>query len=82
MRADWLAKVGAAEPRTPDELAAVLTLFKDKDPGGQAIKNLPMTMAAPDTTHGLLGAFGIANYWNEQGGSSSPWKSPRASGTT
>ena len=68
VRTDWLAKVGAAEPKTPAELAAVLKLFKDKDPGGQGAKNLPLTMAAPDLTNGLMGAFGIANYWNERDG--------------
>lgn len=42
----------------------VLKAFKEKDPGKNGNKNIPLLISSPDQVHGLIGAFGIALNWN------------------
>lgn len=69
IRQDWLDKLGLKMPTTTDELVAVLKAFKEKDPGGNGDKNIPMTIngTAP-MVENLNGAFGMPNGWNDVGG--------------
>lgn len=69
IRKDWLDKLGLQIPTTLDELTNVLKQFKDKDPGGNGGNNLPLSLRgdAP-MLDGVVGAFGLANVWNDVGG--------------
>lgn len=64
IRQDWLDKLNLQQPKTLDEFVAVLKAFKEKDPGKNGDKNIPLLISGPDQVHGLMGAFGIANGWN------------------
>jgi putative aldouronate transport system substrate-binding protein len=60
----WLDKLGLAVPRTVDELTAVLTAFRDRDPNGNGQKDeIPFiaggTRAIPDETQGLYPHFAM-----------------------
>ncbi|WP_135556325.1 extracellular solute-binding protein [Paenibacillus cymbidii] len=69
VRTDWLEKLGMKAPSNLDEFVAMLKAFKEKDPGGNGDKNIPMTVRsdAPFIDN-LVGAFGMANGWNDVGG--------------
>ncbi|MDF2922800.1 MAG: transporter substrate-binding protein [Paenibacillaceae bacterium] len=69
IRKDWLDKLGLKVPATLDELTEVLKQFKEKDPGGNGDKNIPLSMVgnAPMLSN-VVGAFGLANEWNDAGG--------------
>jgi putative aldouronate transport system substrate-binding protein len=73
IRQDWLDKVGMKAPTTLDELVAVLKAFKEKDPGGNGDKNIPLTVsgAAPFIAN-IVGAFGMPNFWNDVFGKLTP----------
>lgn len=69
IRKDWLDKLGLGLPTTLDELTHVLKQFKDKDPGGNGDKNLPLSMKGDvPMLDNVAGAFGLANGWNDLGG--------------
>ncbi|UQZ83073.1 Lipoprotein LipO precursor [Paenibacillus konkukensis] len=73
IRQDWLDKVGMKAPTTLDELTAVLKAFKEKDPGGNGDKNIPLTVSgeAPFIAN-IVGAFGMPNFWNDVNGKLTP----------
>jgi putative aldouronate transport system substrate-binding protein len=73
IRQDWLDKVNLKAPTTLDELVTVLKAFKDKDPGGNGDKNIPLTIQGdlPFIVN-IAGAFGIPNYWNDVNGKLTP----------
>ncbi|OPA80941.1 ABC transporter substrate-binding protein [Paenibacillus selenitireducens] len=73
IRQDWLEKVNMKSPTTLDELTAVLKAFKEKDPGGNGDKNIPLTVKgeAPFIDN-IAGAFGIPNFWNNVNGKMTP----------
>jgi putative aldouronate transport system substrate-binding protein len=73
IRKDWLDKLGLQVPTTLDELTNVLKQFKDKDPGGNGDKNIPMTFSgeAPMVDN-IVGAFGMPNTWNDVSGKLAP----------
>ncbi|CAH1216681.1 Lipoprotein LipO [Paenibacillus allorhizoplanae] len=73
IRQDWLEKVGMKAPTTTDELTAVLKAFKEKDPGGNGDKNIPLTVKgeAPIIPN-IAGAFGVPNFWNDVNGKLTP----------
>jgi len=69
IRKDWLEKVGLQVPTTLDELTAVLKAFKEKDPGGNGAKNVPMSIKGDvPMVDNIVGAFGIVNDWNDLNG--------------
>ncbi|MEK0316077.1 extracellular solute-binding protein [Cohnella sp. 56] len=69
IRKDWLDKVGMQVPTTLDELTAVLKAFKEKDPGGNGAKNIPMAIKGDvPMVDNIVGAFGIVNDWNDVNG--------------
>lgn len=69
VRKDWLDKLGIKEPTTLDELTAMLKLFKDKDPGGNGAQNVPLTIRGENPfVANIVGAFGMANSWNDVNG--------------
>ncbi|WP_135553853.1 extracellular solute-binding protein [Paenibacillus cymbidii] len=73
IRQDWLDKLGLKAPTTTDELTTVLKAFKEKDPGGNGDKNVPLTMKGEvPFIEGIAGAFGLANGWNDANGSLVP----------
>jgi putative aldouronate transport system substrate-binding protein len=73
IRQDWLEKVGMKAPTTLDELVAVLKAFKEKDPGGNGDKNVPLTINGDATfVNNIVGAFGMPNFWNEVNGKLTP----------
>lgn len=67
IRQDWLDKLGLKVPKTLDELTLVLREFRDKDPGQNGVKNIPL-LANANGFFGLGGAFGIPNGWEEKDG--------------
>ncbi|MBB3125477.1 putative aldouronate transport system substrate-binding protein [Paenibacillus rhizosphaerae] len=69
IRKDWLDKLHLQVPTTLDELTTVLKEFKDKDPGGNGDKNIPITIKgdAPMVDN-IVGAFGVSNAWNDVDG--------------
>lgn len=67
IRKDWLDKLGLKSPETLDEFVAVLRAFKEKDPGNNGDRNIPMTLSAAFVDN-IVGAFGIPNEWNEANG--------------
>ncbi|WP_246469678.1 extracellular solute-binding protein [Cohnella nanjingensis] len=69
IRQDWLDKLGLKVPTTTDELVAVLQAFKEKDPGGNGDKNIPLTIYGDAPfIDSIAGAFGLANTWNDMDG--------------
>ncbi|MDR6553430.1 extracellular solute-binding protein [Paenibacillus qinlingensis] len=73
IRTDWLEKLNMKMPTTLDELTAVLKAFKEKDPGGIGAKLLPMSIRGDlPFVDNIVGAFGMANAWNEDGGKLTP----------
>ncbi|TXK78376.1 extracellular solute-binding protein [Paenibacillus sp. N3.4] len=69
IRKDWLDKLGLQIPTTLDELTIVLKQFKDKDPGGNGDKNVPMSIKGDvPMIDNIVGAFGLANGWNKVDG--------------
>lgn len=73
IRTDWLDKLGLSMPTTTDELTNVLTQFKEKDPGGNGDRNVPLTIKGDQSMiDNLVGAFGIANTWNDVDGKLTP----------
>lgn len=73
IRQDWLDKVGLKPPTTLDELVAVLKAFKEKDPGGNGDKNIPLTIKGDDPiVANIAGAFGLANFYNDVNGKLTP----------
>ncbi|MBD2871374.1 extracellular solute-binding protein [Paenibacillus arenilitoris] len=69
IRTDWLDKVGLPMPTTTDELTAVLKAFKEKDPGGNGERNVPLTIKGDQSMiDNLVGAFGMPNNWNDVDG--------------
>lgn len=68
IRQDWVEKLGTKTPKTLDEFTNMLRAFKEKDPGNNTDKNIPLTTSNVASMHGLMGAFGIANGWNEVDG--------------
>lgn len=70
IRQDWLDKLGLKMPATVDEFTQVLRQFKEKDPGGNGDKNIPLVMqgGAPFAEN-IVGAFGIPFGWNDVSGS-------------
>ncbi|SFK96598.1 putative aldouronate transport system substrate-binding protein [Paenibacillus sp. 1_12] len=73
IREDWLEKVGLKAPTTLDELVTVLKAFKDKDPGGNGDKNIPLTINGDSSfIANITGAFGIAGFWNNVNGKLTP----------
>lgn len=73
IRTDWLDKLGLSMPTTTDELTNVLTQFKEKDPGGNGDRNVPLTIKGDQSMiDNLVGAFGIANTWNDVDGTLTP----------
>jgi putative aldouronate transport system substrate-binding protein len=75
IRKDWLDKVNMKSPTTLDELVAVLKAFKEKDPGGNGDKNIPLTFkfdAPSPFIANIVGAFGMPNFWNDVNGVMTP----------
>ncbi|WP_028547342.1 extracellular solute-binding protein [Paenibacillus sp. UNC451MF] len=73
IRQDWLDKVGMKAPTTLDELVAVLKAFKEKDPGGNGDKNIPLTIKGDDPiVANIAGAFGLPNFYNDLNGKLTP----------
>lgn len=73
IREDWLDKVGMKAPTTLDELVAVLKAFKDKDPGGNGDKNIPLTIRGDASfIDNIVGAFGMPGFWNNVNGKLTP----------
>ncbi|TDF93202.1 extracellular solute-binding protein [Paenibacillus piri] len=73
IRQDWLDKLGLSMPTTLEELTAVLKAFKDKDPGGNGDKNVPLTIKGDEPfVQNLVGAFGMPNFWNPVNGKLTP----------
>lgn len=73
IRTDWLDKLGLSMPTTTEELTNVLTQFKEKDPGGNGDRNVPLTIKGDQSMiDNLVGAFGIANAWNDVDGKLMP----------
>ncbi len=73
IRQDWLEKVNLKAPTTLDELVAVLKAFKEKDPGGNGDKNIPLTVKGDaHFISNIAGAFGLANFWNDVNGKMTP----------
>ncbi|MGG1554137.1 extracellular solute-binding protein [Paenibacillus ferrarius] len=73
IRQDWLDKVGMKAPTTLDELVAVLKAFKEKDPGGNGDKNIPLTINGDSAfIANIAGAFGLPNFWNDVNGKLTP----------
>ncbi|MDQ0878585.1 putative aldouronate transport system substrate-binding protein [Paenibacillus sp. V4I3] len=73
IRQDWLDKVGLKAPTTLDELLAVLKAFKEKDPGGNGDKNIPLTVRGDSAfIDNIVGAFGMPNFWNNVNGKLTP----------
>ncbi|UKS28574.1 extracellular solute-binding protein [Paenibacillus sp. HWE-109] len=69
IRKDWLDKLGLKVPTSPDELLAVLKAFKEKDPGGNGAKNIPMSIKGDvPMVDNIVGAFGMVNDWNDVNG--------------
>ncbi|NOU65337.1 extracellular solute-binding protein [Paenibacillus sp. LMG 31461] len=69
IRKDWLDKLGLKVPTTLDELLVVLKAFKEKDPGGNGAKNIPMAIKGDNPlVDNLVGAFGMVNDWNDVSG--------------
>ncbi|RXZ82086.1 extracellular solute-binding protein [Paenibacillaceae bacterium] len=69
IRTDWLDKLELQMPETTEELVDVLTQFKEKDPGANGERNIPMTIRGDQSMiDNLLGAFGIPNVWNDVDG--------------
>jgi len=69
IRKDWLDKLNLGVPTTLDELTNVLQAFKDKDPGGNGAKNIPMSIRGDiPMVDNLVGAFGMVNDWNDVNG--------------
>lgn len=69
IRTDWLDKLGLSMPTTTDELTNVLKQFKEKDPGGNGDRNVPLTIKGDQSMiDNIVGAFGIANTWNDVDG--------------
>lgn len=69
IRTDWLDKLGLSMPTTTEELTNVLTQFKEKDPGGNGDRNVPLTIKGDQSMiDNLVGAFGISNTWNDVDG--------------
>ncbi|MFB9278199.1 extracellular solute-binding protein [Cohnella cellulosilytica] len=69
IRTDWLDKVGMPMPTTTDELTAVLRAFKEQDPGGNGDNDVPLTINGDQAMlDNLVGAFGMANTWNDVDG--------------
>lgn len=73
VRQDWLDKLNMKAPTTVDEFTAMLKAFKEKDPGGNADKNIPLTMHgdAPLVPN-LAGAFGMESGWTDVNGKLTP----------
>ncbi len=67
-RVDWLEKLNLKMPGTLDELVAVLKEFKQKDPGGNGDKNIPLSAMGGSPLENIRGAFGLAQDWSEIGG--------------
>ncbi|MDF2961601.1 MAG: transporter substrate-binding protein [Paenibacillus sp.] len=73
IRQDWLDKLNLKMPTTLEELTAVLKAFKEKDPGGNGDKNVPLTIKGDDPfVQNLTGAFGMPNFWNPVNGKLTP----------
>ncbi|MZQ84642.1 extracellular solute-binding protein [Paenibacillus sp. 5J-6] len=73
VRQDWLDKVGMKAPTTLDELVAVLKAFKEKDPGGNGDKNIPLTIKSEAMfINNIAGAFGMPLFWNDVNGKLTP----------
>ncbi|MDD9271358.1 extracellular solute-binding protein [Paenibacillus sp. GCM10023248] len=73
VRQDWLDKVGMKAPTTLDELVAVLKAFKEKDPGGNGDKNIPLTIKGDAMfINNIVGAFGMPTFWNDVNGKLTP----------
>ncbi|RIX60197.1 extracellular solute-binding protein [Paenibacillus nanensis] len=69
IRTDWLEKLGLQMPTTTEELKNVLQQFKEKDPGGNGDRNVPMTIKGDQAMiDNLVGAFGMPNAWNDVDG--------------
>jgi putative aldouronate transport system substrate-binding protein len=69
VRVDWLDKLGMKMPTTVDEFTAMLKAFKDKDPGGNGDKNVPLTIKGDSPLmDNLVGAFGMISGWNASNG--------------
>jgi putative aldouronate transport system substrate-binding protein len=73
IRQDWLDKLKLKMPATTNELVEVLRQFKEKDPGGNGEKNIPMTLQGGlPFVDNIVGAFGIPYGWNDVNGSMVP----------
>jgi putative aldouronate transport system substrate-binding protein len=69
IRQDWLDKLGLKMPTTIDELTNVLKQFKEKDPGKNGDKNIPMSVLGTNPfVEDIIGAFGLPNAWNDVNG--------------
>lgn len=70
IRQDWLDALGLQMPTTIDELTAVLTAFKDKDPDGNGKADTAGYIGVKDTNFSdIFGAFGVQpNFWQEVDG--------------
>ena len=69
IRQDWLDKLGLKVPTTIDELTNVLKQFKEKDPGKNGSKNIPLTIGGVQPfIDDIVGAFGMPNSWNDVAG--------------
>jgi putative aldouronate transport system substrate-binding protein len=73
IRQDWLDKLGLPAPATLDELVTVLKAFKEKDPGNNGDKTIPLTAKADDPfVQNIVGAFGMPNFYNDVNGKLTP----------
>ena len=69
IRTDWLDKLGLSMPTTTEELTNVLMQFKEKDSRRQRRPHVPLTIKGDQSMiDNLVGAFGIANTWNDVDG--------------
>jgi putative aldouronate transport system substrate-binding protein len=71
VRQDWLDKLNMKAPKTLDEFTDMLKAFRDKDPGGNGSKNIPLVInesMADVMTTDIRGAFGLYSDWNDING--------------
>ncbi|MBB6673450.1 extracellular solute-binding protein [Cohnella nanjingensis] len=66
VRQDWLDKLGLNVPTTTAEFENMLKAFKEKDPGGNGVNNIPFTIdGSYPFVDSISGAFGMPNGWND-----------------
>lgn len=68
LRQDYMDALGLTMPQTLDEFTEMLRAFKAYD-NGTGTATIPLTLTSSNTfLNGVIGAFGLANEWNEVDG--------------